>query len=332
MHIGAEGVLGSMVATTEPSIELLTSVARMYYIDEMEQRTIADVFGVSRSTVSRLLSAARDRGIVRVSIAAFDPRDAELERALIDRFGLRRAIVVRTLSRTIESIRQSVGYYAAPEISCLMRPGRAIGVAGGRTLGCLINAVSVAEPANASIIVQLMGHIDPTASRMDAPELSRTLARRLGGAYVGLNAPIYAADRQSRDVFLAHEQIGSTLRRAETLDLALVGIGSLNESVFFARGVLTASDGARLHDAGAVGEVCGRFFDAHGRECDTPDRDRVLSIGLDVLRTCGESIGVTNGADRAPAARAAIAGGIVTGLVIDHRCAEAMLGVAQSTG
>jgi DNA-binding transcriptional regulator LsrR (DeoR family) len=313
------------VATTEPSVELLTSVARMYYIDGLEQRTIAEIFGVSRSTVSRLLTAARDKGIVRVSIAEFDPRDAEVERALVDRFGLKRAIVVRTLSRTAESIRQSVGYYAAPEIASLMRPSISVGVAGGRTLGCLINAITINEIYSASSVVQLMGHIDPTASRMDAPELSRTLARRLGGACIALNAPIYSADRASRDVFLAHDQIASTMRRAAGIDLALVGIGSLKESVFFARGVLTAADGERLHRAGAVGEICGRFFDARGQECDTADRDRVLSIGLDVLRTCAEAIGVTNGADRAPAARAAIAGGIVTGLVIDHRCAEALL-------
>ena len=37
----------------------MAAVARMYYLDDLDQLRIADLVGVSRSKVSRLLSGAR---------------------------------------------------------------------------------------------------------------------------------------------------------------------------------------------------------------------------------------------------------------------------------
>ena len=48
--------------------ELLLRVARLYHVQSETMDAIAHQLGVSRSTVSRLLKEARDRGLVRVSI------------------------------------------------------------------------------------------------------------------------------------------------------------------------------------------------------------------------------------------------------------------------
>lgn len=91
------------------------------------------------------------------------------------------------------------------------------------------------------------------------------------------------------------------------------------------RRVLSSVDVNELREAGAVGEVCGRFFDASGRECATPMRDRVISIDLDVLRTGRHVVAVTTGGARSGAIRAAIAGGLLHSLVIDGAGAAAIL-------
>jgi DNA-binding transcriptional regulator LsrR (DeoR family) len=80
-----------------------------------------------------------------------------------------------------------------------------------------------------------------------------------------------------------------------------------------------------LKQCGAVGEICGRFFDAAGRECDSPWRDRVLSIDLEQVRRIPQVIGVVAGADRATAVTAAIRGGLVKSLVLDVAGAQALL-------
>jgi deoxyribonucleoside regulator len=315
---------------TDPATTLMSSAARLYYLDGLEQREVASILGVSRSKVSRLLTAARERGIVRITVDPYEPRHVDLEHRLRDRFGLRQAVVVKTIGRGVESVRRTVGYFAAPPVAALIRPGAIVGMAGGRTLGEVIGFLPSPEHPRHLTVVQLMGHIDPTASRSDAPELGRLLAQRLGGSFFTLAAPAFVVNRETRDTFLAHEHIRLLWRHFEALDLALVGIGTPEESLFAERGVLDPEAAARLRALGAVGEICGRFFDRDGRECPTPYRDRVISIDLEVLRQRPEVVGVTNGPGRREAILAALRGGLITALVIDDRGAEAVLRTAET--
>jgi deoxyribonucleoside regulator len=297
----------------------------MYYLDELGQQEIADILGVSRTRVSRALSEARDEGIVRISVADYEPRDGELETRLRDRYGLRQAFVVKTVGRATENVRRTVGYYGAPGVSDLVGPEGALGVAGGRTLRELISFMTPREWVRNATVVQLMGNTGPNPTQIDALELSRVLAQRFEGSFFTLNAPAFAQDSHTRDVFLAHEHIRMIWSIFDSLHLALVGIGSVEDSVFVERGALEEADLARLRELGAVGEICGRFFDAAGEECVTEYRDRVISIDLDTLRRCREVVAVTNGTRRTAATKVALMGRLVTSLVIDDRGAEALL-------
>lgn len=312
-------------AATDEATELLTSVARMYYMDGLGQQEIAEIVGVSRSRVSRALTEARDRGFVRISVAEYDPRDAELEARLRDRYGLRNAFVVRTLGRGTENVRRTVGYFAAPAVSDLVGANGTLGVAGGRTLRELIRFMAPPEWARNVTVMQLMGNTGPSPTEVDALELSRVLAQRFEGGFFTVNAPVFAHDVRTRDVFLAHDHIRMIWSLFGSLQLALVGIGSLEDSVFVERGALEDADLARLREQGAVGEICGRFFDGLGEECATDYRDRVVSIDLATLRRCPDVVAVTNGARRTAATRAALIGRLVSSLVIDDRGAEALL-------
>ena len=324
-------------AAVDESRARLASIARMYYLEEKGQHEIASILGISRSQISRLLTRARDLGIVRISVEEYDPRDRELETQLEERYGLRRAVVVRLHERIErglaarelrEPVRRAVGYFAAPAVSELIGPSTTLGLAGGRTLAELVSHLAPpggAAPAAGVTVLPLMGNIGPTASDIDAADLSRRVARRFGGACYTLNAPAIAQDRAARDHFLAHEHIRTVRELFASLDVALVGVGSLDESAFIERGIIPDAELEALRAAGAVGEICGRFFDASGRECRSRYRDRVLGIELETLRRGADVIVVTNGARRAPALRAALAGGLVNGLVIDDEGARGLL-------
>lgn len=304
---------------------LMTSVARMYYLDGLGQSEVANICGVSRSTVSRLLTTARERGIVRISVDDFDPQDRDLERRLVERLGLRQAIVVREMGGTPTSIRRAVGYFAAPILAEWIGERRLVGLAGGRTLGELVHNIAPRTRSAGPAFVQLMGTIGSSPGRIDASELSRTLARRFQGTFLTLNAPAFAQSQRARDLFLSHDEIQSIWNAFASLDLALVGVGSLEESAIIERGVLKLETYAELRAAGAVGEICGRFFDDRGRECESDVRGRVVSIGLDALRECNDVAAVVSGTSRTHALRAAIRGGLVTSVVIDQAGANSLL-------
>lgn len=311
----------------ELSRAMLTTVARMYYLDGLGQSEIAGILGVSRSTISRLLTAARERGVVRISVDDYDPRDEQLERALIDRFGLKRAIVVSRLDGHQGNTRRAVGYFAANIVASWLDSARAIGVAGGRTIGQMIHFIDP-QPARSGAapeVVQLMGTIGSTPSTVDASELARTLARRLHGSFHTINAPAFMDDARSRDLLLSHSQISAVWSKLASLDISLVGIGTLDDSVFADRNVLSKADLETLRATGAVGEICGHFFDARGRECRSPLQERVIGVELETLRRSPEVIAVTAGSARHEAVRAALTGQLVHTLVIDDAGAMAVL-------
>ena len=317
----------------------------MYYVEELGQHEIASILGISRSQISRLLTRARELGIVRISVDDYDPRDRALEAQLATDHRLRRAIVVRIPERAdrgpegaagVEGakahVRRAVGYFAAPAVAPLIGASATLGLAGGRTLAELVGHLAPAPgapPPTGVTVLPLMGNIGPTASDIDAVDLSRRVARRFGGACYTLNAPAIAQDRAARDHFLAHEHLRTARELFGSLDVALVGVGSLDESAFIERGILSDAELSALRASGAVGEICGRFFDAAGRECRSAYRERVIGIELEALRRRaergGDVIAVTNGRGRAPALRAALAGGLVNGLVIDDDGARELL-------
>lgn len=304
---------------------LMTSVARMYYVDNLGQSEISGIFGISRSTVSRLLTAARQRGIVRITVDDYDPRDHELEEQLVATFGLKQPVVVRVHDSNLEVTRRTVAYFAAPVLAELIHSRRSIGVSGGRTVAQLVHFIEPQIRREQLDVVQLMGSIGSAPSSIESSELCRALARRYQGSFHTINAPAYMEDQRNRDLIVSHAQIRAVWSLLPDLEMILAGVGTLEESAIAERKVLSVSDIETLRREGVVGEICGRYFDANGKECNTTLRDRVISVELDVLRKNAEVVAVISGSARKHALRAAIKGGLIHSLVIDDMGARALL-------
>jgi deoxyribonucleoside regulator len=314
------------------SDDQLRLAARLYYLDRLGQGEVARFVKVSQAKVSRLLAAARERGIVRISVAEYEPRNHELERSLREQFGLKAVAVIKTLEgATAEDARRAVGHFGAPFVAGLVPPKSVVAIAGGRTVRELVQLLPEDKERQLTV-VQAMGSIDSTVGPEDALELGRILARRSGGCFQTLNTPAFVPDRKTRDAFLALKQIRVVHELLAEASVAIVGVGTLTNSAFVARHVLSARDLQDLADEGAVGEICGRFYDKNGRECASAWRDRVLSIDLEQIRRIPQVIGVVAGGDRSAAITAAIRGGLLKGLVIDEDCARYLSVTRQKAG
>jgi deoxyribonucleoside regulator len=170
-----------------------------------------------------------------------------------------------------------------------------------------------------------MGNICPAPDSYDAVELSRTIATKWAGSFLMLNTPAFLPDAKTHRAIYALKEIQEVLKKAEQADLVFVGVGTVDNSVFVERGSLTAADAEVLRKAGAVGEILGHYFDATGKECATPLRDRTLSLDLDKLRKIKNISAIVTGADRAKAIIAAVRGGVLTSVIVDEPCADALL-------
>jgi deoxyribonucleoside regulator len=312
------------------SDEQLRLAARLYYLDGLPQSEVARFAKVSQAKVSRLLAAARQRGIVRISVAEYEPRNHALERRLRSQLGLNAVAVIKTLEgATAEDARRVVGHFGAAFVGALLPPKSVVAIAGGRTIRELVQLLPEDKERHLTVI-QAMGSIDSTIGPADALELGRILARRSGGRFQALHTPAFVPDRKTRDALLALAQIRSVREQLAQAKVAIVGVGTLTDSVFAARNVFSLRDVEELGDCGAVGEICGRFYDKNGRECVSSWRDRVLSIDLEQVRRIPQVIGVVAGGDRSAAIEAAIRGGLLKTLVIDEQIARLLSAVRDA--
>lgn len=310
------------------SDEHLALIARLYYVDGLGQNEVARLANVSQAKVSRLLSLARERGIVRITVAEYNPRHSELEDQIRARLRLANVVVIKTRNGIQgEDMRQAVGYFGAGPVASFLKTKDCVAVAGGRTIHELVRHFPVG-PSKSLTVVQAMGTVDSQVSVFDAQEVGRVMAQKLGGNFLSLNTPAFIPGKRTRDALLELEQVRNVRAHLSRATVALIGVGTLENSVFVERGTLDASIARELKRAGAVGEICGRFIDVNGHECATAWRDRVISVEIEQLRNAPDVMAIVSGSDRSEAILAGIKGGIIKSLVIDEGGGVALLALA----
>lgn len=315
--------------------DLLAMAASLYYKLNYGQSDIAERLGVSTSTVSRLLKEAWDRGIIEVKIKTPIPRDFVLETQLVARFSLTDALVLEAKPDNDDaSLVAGAGQLAAIYLQRIipdLPEGSTIGVAWGTGVHATVNALPN-NLARQIDVVQLMGGVG--ALVVDGPDLARMVAAKLGGRHYDLHAPVLVERPEVRELFLAEPTVREGIRRARSVQLAITGIGSLDErdSSFLRAGLITRADLAMLRALGAVGETAGRFFDTSGQTAEIEINRRVIGVELEDLRRIPKVIAVARGLSKAPAILGALCGGYLNVLATDNVTARAVLSLADEQG
>jgi len=310
---------------------LLVRVARMYYGMELTQEEIGARLGLSRFKVGRLLDRAVRESIVRIEIVHPTARLVEIEEQLVARFRLRAAIVADagtgpdsadgsadvTAVATREAVAQAAAAYLAE-----IRPTAAIGVSWGRTMLALARAL---EPGwtTATEIVQLNGATSRSATPTRASEIVDRFGVTTGGSIMLMPAPAIVGSAALRVALEADPSVGDTLAAARRAPFAVFSLGiPTPESVLVESGFVGSSDRKRLRQAGAVGDILGRFLAADG-DIALPDLDdRTVGLPLAELATKDHTVGLAAGPGRGPIALAAIRAGCVNTLIADEGTAD----------
>ena len=274
-----------------------------------------------------MLRAARELGIVEIRIQDEQDRDADLEQALAERFGL--AHVRVAMFRPHQDAAAATGELAAEWLDAGLRDGQVVGLSWGTALRAVVAAVAVDTPRRVEV-VPLVGALTTDGSLVAGQELVRELAGRLGASYRYLHGPALLQSGTVRAALLAEPSVGRVVARARSADIALVGIGAIGSAATAAmlRTLhLTDAEGAAFLAQDPVGDICCRFFDATGRRIAGAVQERVLAVDLDDLRHVPTVIGVATGAEKTAAVLGALRGGFVDGLVADAALAHAVLTV-----
>lgn len=312
---------GAAAGSEARTIDVLTEIATRFYLGEESQSEIARDLGLDPSTVSRHLKRARVEGIVHIEIRPPRRADVDLGREVAGRFGLARVVV----APTDPDLDASLGPVAAEFVDGLLRSGLRIGISWGRTLAAVVRHVRPGVVGGLGI-AQLAGGVDDPTPGIQGHELVRRMAELFPGSRVHyLHAPAIVGGDDARRVLLADRTVKRALDAARRSEVALVGVGAMDEgSTLHSGGHVSREDWARLLEAGAVGNVNTLFFDAEGEPVTLLDR-RTIAISWDELRAIPTVVAVAAGVERADAIRGALATRSIDILVTDGATAEAML-------
>ena len=307
-------------------IRLLVKVARLYHERSVRQPEIAARLHMSQPRVSRLLKEAAELGIVRTTVVAPGGVYADLEEQLESQFGLSEVVVADTgdLSDETEVIR-ALGSAAASYLETTLTGGERIGVSSwSSTLLATVDAMRPRSTSVASQVVQVLGGVGNVTAQSQATRITGRLAQLTRAEALYLPAPGLLASPSVRQGLVTDPNIAAVLEAWEHLTMALVGIGSLEPSTLLRQSgnAVAAEEQEKLRAAGAVGDVCLRFFDASGKHVGANLDKRVLGISAKTLRAVPRRVGVAGGARKYGAIKAALAGGWLTVLITDLQVAQ----------
>jgi DNA-binding transcriptional regulator LsrR (DeoR family) len=323
---------GMTRAPTDGQLRLITKVARMYHERGVRQTDIAEALHISQARVSRLLKRATELGIVRTVVAAAPGVHTELEEALEGRYGLAEAVVV-DVEGSNEDVIAALGSVGATYLETTLTGRERIGISSwSQTLLAAVDRMRPFRLPGAESVVQLMGGVGNSSVQTQGNRLLTEFARLVGATATFVPAPALVGNRTMRESLLNDAAMESIANDWAHLTMVLAGIGSLPPSPLLRASGNAAdlADQDRLHAAGAVGDVCLRFFDAAGTLVPSDLDDRVVGIDADTLRRIPRRIGIAGGESKHKAIHAAVSGGWVNVLITDTGTAAALLqGEAQ---
>lgn len=278
---------------SEQSTDLLTEISVAYYQDGATQEEISRKFSISRAKVGRMLKQARDEGIVEITVKYHPVFSAKIEQRLVERFGVRRALIALDQPSEDEQRNQVAGL-VSNYLSSNLRDGNVITVGQGRNVSAVAHHVGVITPRDCKFVCGI-GGIHPRGGMFNADHICRQLAKKYGGTSETLYAPAYAENREQKQVFMQNATVKQTLDLARKADVALVGVGDMSENSYMVDlGWFTPEEvvQSRLQQ-GVVGDFAGHdFFDVKGQTAHTVMSNRVIGLSIEEFRSISEVVAI----------------------------------------
>lgn len=307
----------------------LAKVAALYYVEGFNQQEIAESTGIARSMISRMLSEAKERDIVRFQVS-YPWRSKVLEADMRARFGLQDARIMVADGESYGELQHLLGQLALPILTKHLHPNAQISLSWGTSIHAMIEALPPIELPEAEVF-QIIGATGTERHPSDGPALARMLSDRLSCHLRPLHAPLLVESPTVRNALVQDRGNAAVLEGAANSQIAFIGIGTLNHEAnsLLRTGYLSDAEVDSLTEAGAVGDICAIHFDADGKILDTDINRRIVGIDPTNLKRIKTVVGIAGGEIKRAAILGALCGEYIDALVTDSETAEWVLSNAE---
>lgn len=322
------------------SVSLVLKVAYLYYIENKPQNEIAGMLGISITTVSRLLTKAKEDKIVEFVIRDPYIECIRLEEKLRSRFHLKDIIIAPAVTSedgidsvmAEENAKKLVAMEGARYLQRVIKENDTLGITWGSTVYHMINYLNPSQKVKARFVT-LHGSIACCENELDV----RTLVSRMAKAFFGENYYLLTdalmSSREAAQIMKEEKNNQRVFEMFDQINISVSGIGSfypIERSVLASPEFLSQEDLDALKSKGVTGDIALRFFDHDGNECPTSLSDRMIAISMEQFKKIDCKISLVSGISKATTVLSALKGGLIDVLILDYRLAQEILRLSES--
>lgn len=305
---------------------LMIKIAEMYYYRKLSQKAIADKLGVSVPTVSRILSDALVAGNIRVEIIDKERSIAALSETMKKKFRLRGASVIASpTSPNPGYLKKLLGKTAGTLLLEAVKPGDVVGIGPGETMLELVESLDPGETLPGITLLPLMGGWGYGGVAYEVNKLLGNAANALRCDFNLMPCPALVSSEEVRRVLLEEPLIVEIARKWDKVDVAVFSMGGEVDDAHYPQLRRNEALISVAKEAGAVGDVLGRFIGPLGQELDLEVNRRIVAITTDALKKVPLRIGIGGGSSKIRSIHAALGSGLINYLVSDEGTCETIL-------
>lgn len=295
---------------------LVIKTAWYYYLENMTQQQIAEILGISRIRVIKLLEKARQTGVIQFQVRKDSASRMSLEKRLCEKYNLKDSFVVPT-NPDEEGINETVAKAAAMYIGDRITEDTFINIGYGDTPSRVLNNLAMMSEKPVTC-VSLTGGVNYY--------LPNTHSQTFNARLFLIPAPLIASSSAVAHALRQEASVIEISRMAMLSGITVMGIGGMSEdATIFKSGILSKNDLLYLKMQGAVGDVLSHFLDEDGNLLNHDVEDRLISASLDTIKKLENVIGVAAGNSKVAAIRAVLRGAYLDVLITDENTAQQLL-------
>ena len=302
-------------------------ITKQYYELGRTQDEIAHYEHISKSTVSRILKRAEDRGYITIKINHPIESIQSLEDEFYRYFDIEKVFIAPSYVDNFQIRLTDTCRALAEQLPKMLEDNEIIGVSWGRMMEQLVSVLKPpARPLKNIRVVQLSGSV----AKNVISNLSSFIVEHFSSTFDGtgylLPAPVLVDTKEIADAIMSDSQIKMVLDLARQSNFAVFSIGAVNpQSVIVERGSFSQEHYKELRQLGAVGDIIARYFNIRGELVDHDINQRTIGLTLDELRQKRVRLALAVGADKIEGIVGALCGKICTHLYTDELTAKEVL-------
>ncbi len=301
-------------------------VAKLYYYTGLTTERIARELKISRPTVSRLLTFAKQKGLVEITIHDYEQELEPLSQHIKQAFGLRAVHVVPVPEVLGEVLwLERVAKFTANYLNSILVPGMTVGLAWGTTLSQISEHLIPKDIANLSL-VQLNGSGNTyTFDNSYAARILQNFADNYNARVYLFPVPTFFDYAETKEAMWRERSIRRIVEMQQQADVLLYSIGAVDAGIpshVYSGGYLEDRDMRELKRESVVGDMATVFYRDDGSYKDISINARASGPPLELYSSVAQAVCVVSGKAKAKGLRAALQAGYVQTLIVDEPTAR----------